>query len=339
MTFEKSDFRENGTLTIGGELKEHDSTEIICESPEITKLIIDWTRSGGWEFETFVEFLHIIGLNGPFTLCDYNSWKHTFKCKTGDNIEAEIDLTVGDCGDIDSIISVTIGNEKRIYSIFSINTKPGESIPSLYFDGRIICNKNRRLVSRYYGYSCFWELQMENYRLQIKILEPDDSAERIVTRKSAEIERYLMSISIIENVNINILYNNIISIIGFSKEEIAKSSNIIIGHYTQNNIGILTTLNKISIAYGDVEEITISFEDETYTVDSNGSWVYRLNQDTRFFIKYDSATGQYKLKSIGNEEEIFLLTDIGTLIIIKEEVEKLRKKYFCSFCTGKALDS
>ena len=339
MTFEKSDFRKNGTLTIEGELKEHDSTEIVCELPEITKLIVDWTRSGGWQFETFVEFLHIIGLNEPFILSDYNRWNRTFKCKTSDNIEAEIDLTVGDCDDIDSIISVTIGNEKRIYSILNINMKPGESIPILYFDGRIICDKNRRLVSRYYGYSCYWELQMENYRLQIKILEPDDSEERIVTQKSAEIERYLMSISIIENVNINILYNNITSIIGFSKEQIAKSSNIIIGHYTQNNIGTLTTLNKISIVYGDVEEITISFEDETYTVDNNGSWAYSLNQDARFWVKYDSTTGQYELKSVGNEEEVFLLTDIGTLISIKEEVKRLRKKYFSNFCTGKALDS
>lgn len=276
--------------------------EIICEAVGSKELITKWAQNEGWEFENFADFIKLIGVKTPVKIIECDEENCSFKCITALNKEIHVTLFFGDGLDFCSEISITDGEETQNY-ITNTNIKNRKIVPEVILESRIITRNGKELKSYYCEYFCHRTLKLDKtHELKIEIEEPDiyaKKSETFVLRNCKDIEEYLLGLD--KSLIVTEVYEKLMELLGFSKEDISKSKEILISYIeTVNQEERVRSI--IFLKRGKMQEYAILENGETYHVFKDGSWIYL--SDSGIKISYLEDMNHYVFSVKGSEENI-----------------------------------
>lgn len=296
---------------------------VICDTAELKDLITKWTQNEGWKFGDFATFVELTGVKTPIKLSEWNEEKHSFKCRTALNTEVTLSICFGDWIDFCSELWVTDGEETRRY-ITNSNHEKGKTIPKVTLQGRTITRNGKELSSYYCEYFCHRTLKLdETYTLKIEIDEPhkfDEKSEIFVLRNCANIEEYLLGLD--NSLNVAQVYDKLIELLGFSKEDISNSEKVLIT-YVETVDEEERTRSKILINKGKMQEYAIIEDGETFHVFKNGNWEYWSNNGIR--MGYLAEKKQYDFSITGSSNQIKSISPFGILSRVELIISELWK--------------
>lgn len=293
---------------------------IICDTAELKDLITKWTQNEGWKFDDFATFVELTGIKTPIKLSEWNEKKHSFKCMTALNTEVTMSIQFGDFIDFCSEIWVTDGEETRRYETNS-NIEKGKTIPRATLLGRTITRNGKELSSHYCQFFCHRTLKLdETHTLEIRIDEPckyDKKSEIFVLRNCAHIDEYLLGLD--NSLNVSQVYDKLIELLDFSKEDISNSEMILIT-YVEAVDKEKRTRSKVLIKKGIMQEYAIFKDGETFHVFKDGNWEY-FSDDIR--IGYLAEKEQYVFSITGSRYRINNISLYGILSRVELIISEL----------------
>lgn len=296
---------------------------VVCDTAELKNLITKWTQNEGWKFGDFVTFVELTGVKTPIKLSEWDEEKHSFKCITALNTEVTMSIRFGDRIDFCSELWVTDGEETRRY-ITNRNCEKGKTIPKVTLKGRTITRDGKELSSYYCEYSCHRTLKLdETHTLKIEIDEPcnyDEKSEIFVLRNCANIEEYLLGLD--NSLNIAQVYEKLIGLLSFSKEDISNSEKILIT-YVEIGDKEEKTRSKILINKGKMQEYEVIEDGETFHVLKNGEWKYL--SDDGIWMVYLAEKKHYVFSITGSENQIMTTSPAEILSRVKLKISELWK--------------
>lgn len=294
---------------------------IICDTAELKNLITKWTQNEGWKFGDFATFVELTGVKTPIKLSEWDEENHSFKCITALNTEVTMSIRFGDWIDFCSELWVTEGEETRRYQTNG-NYEKGKTIPKVTLLGRTITRNGKELSSYYCKYFCHRILKLdETHTLKIEIDEPckyDEKSEIFVLRNCANIEEYLLGLD--NSLNVAQVYDKLIELLGFSKEDILNSEKILIT-YLETVYKEERTRSKILINKGKMQEYAIIENGETFHVFKDGNWEYLSNNGTQ--MKYLAEKKQYIFSITGAYDQIKSISPYGILSRVQLIISEL----------------
>lgn len=300
-----------------------DADAIICDTAELKDLITKWTQNEGWQFGDFATFVELTGVKTPIKLSEWDKEKYSFKCITALNTEVTMSIRFGDWIDFCSELWVTDGEETRRY-ITNSNYEKGKTIPKVTLQGRTITRDGKELSSYYCEYFCHRTLKLdETHTLKIEIDEPhkfDEKSEIFVLRNCANIEDYLLGLD--NSLNVAQVYDKLIALLGFSKEDISNSEKILIT-YVETVDEKERTRSKILINEGKMQEYAIIENGETFHVFRDGNWEYLSNNGIR--VGYLAEKKQYDFSITGSSSQIKSISPFGILSRVELIISELWK--------------
>lgn len=291
------------------------------DSLELKNFITKWTGTGDWKLEDFTTFLELVGLKTPVQLSNFNKEEHSFTAVTADHQTAIIGLVFGDFWEWPSGILVTIGEETKN---FNINSNSHQKIvsPRVELQSRIYNRGRKKLDCYYCEYFCSRTLELdETHSLEIRISEPDyDKFETLGLRNCTEIEKYLFDLSL--PFSLSKVYETVMGLLNFSAEDIANSPLISFTYKKKVSENNSVVLGAISLEHGEMQQYSVSENDEIFHVFKNGDWKYTSNNTS---ISYDEEQKQYSI-SITGEKQSLCHMDIDKLLQrIEEKISELWK--------------
>lgn len=296
---------------------------VACDTVELKELITRWTQNEGWEFGDFATFVELTGVKTPIKLSELDEKKHSFKCVTALNTEVTISIRFGDGIEFCSEIRITEGEETRRY-VTNSNHVQGMTIPKVTLEGRSITRDGKVLSSFYCKYFCHRTLQVdETHTLKIEIDEPykyDEKSEIFVLRNCANIEEYLLGLD--NSLNVSQVYDKLIELLGFSKEDISNSEKILIT-YVEKVDEEERTRSKILINRGEMQEYAILKDGETFHVFKDGDWKYLSDDGTR--MEYIAEKRHYVFSITGLEPQIMTTSPAEILSRVRLNISELWK--------------
>lgn len=294
---------------------------VVCDTAELKDLITKWTQNEGWKFSDFATFVELTGVKTPVSLSDWNEEKHSFKCITALNTEVTMSIRFGDWIDYCSELWVTDGEETRRYMTNS-NCEKDKTIPKVTLQGRTITRNGKELNCYYCEYFCHRTLKLdETHTLKIEIDEPckfDEKSEIFVLRNCANIEEYLLSLD--NSLNVAQVYDKLIELLSFSKEDISNSEKILIT-YVETVDDEERTRSKILINKGKMQEYAIIENGETFHVFKDGNWKYLSNNGIRMI--YLAEKKQYVFSITGSRNRIESISPFGILSRVELIISEL----------------
>ena len=296
---------------------------VVCDTAELKDLITKWTQNEGWKFADFATFVELTGVKTPIKLSEWDEENHSFKCSTALNKEVTMAIYFGDWIDFCSELWVTDGEETRRY-ITNTNVEKGKTIPKVTLQGRTIIRDGKELSSYYCEYFCHRTLKLdETHTLKIEIDEPckyDEKSEVFVLRNCANIEEYLLGLD--NSLNVAQVYDKLIELLSFSKEDISNSEKILIA-YVETVDKEERTRSKILINKGEMQEYAVLENGETFHVFKNGDWKYFSDDGRR--IVYIAEKKQYNFSITGSHNRITSISPFGILCRAEGRISELWK--------------
>ena len=296
-----------------------DADVIICDTSELKDMITRWTQSEGWKFGDFATFVELTGVKTPIKLSEWDKEKYSFKCITALNTEVTMSIWFDSCPEL----WVTEGEETRRY-VTNSNYEKGKTIPKVTLQERTITRDGKKLSNYYYEYFCHRTLKLdETHILKVEIDEPhkfDEKSEIFVLRNCANIEEYLLGLD--NSLNVAQVYDKLIELLGFSKEDISNSEKILIT-YVETVDEEERTRSKILINKGKMQEYAITENGETFHVFKDGNWEYLSNNGIR--MGYLAEKKQYDFSIIGSSNQIKSISPFGILNRVELIISELWK--------------
>lgn len=296
---------------------------VVCDTAELKDLITKWTQNEGWKFAHFATFVELTGVKTPIKLSEWDEEKQSFKCTTALNTEVTMSISFGVGCIFSSELWVTDGEETRRY-ITNSNDEKGKTTPKVTLLGSTIIKDGKELNSKYSKYFCNRILKLdETHTLKIEIDEPckyDIKSEILVLRNYANIEKYLVGLD--NSLNVAQVYDKLIELLSFSKEDISNSEKILIT-YVETVDKEERTRSKILINKGEMQEYAVIENGETFHVFKDGDWKYLSDEGIR--IVYLAEKKHYDFSITGLEKQIMPTSPAEILSRVKSKISELWK--------------
>ena len=206
------------------------SSEVICDTFELKKLITQWTQNEEWEFEDFATFAELIGIKAAkqsINLWGLNEKEKSFKCTTTRNTEATVNLHLYDVVNPCSEIWVTEGDETKKYVTNCKNTQ--EDVPEVILYGKTIIKNDNKLNCTYDRFLLDRTLIIgSTHKLWIIIDAPKEKSENNsnnTLRNCKQIEEYLLGLD--NSLVIEEVFDKVTKFLGLSNETISDCKSII----------------------------------------------------------------------------------------------------------------
>ena len=163
----------------------------------------------------------------------------------------------------------------------------------------------------------------ETHTLKIEIDEPckyDAKSEVFVLRNCANIEEYLLGLD--NSLNVAQVYDKLIELLRFSKEDISNSEKILIT-YIETVDKEERTRSKILINKGEMQEYAVIENGETFHVFKDGDWKYLSDDGIR--MVYLAEKKQYDFSITGSSNQIKSISPFGILSRVQLIISELWK--------------
>jgi len=284
---------------------------IKCKDKELKERINNWTKNEGRVFEDFATFLELVGIKTPVQLGNFDTKSKSFKCISKNGKEYRILLFFRDRLSCSPEIHVTEGIETKIYICHSKSDSQPE--PKVAYYARNIEEDGKSLHNIYGNCFCNRTLKLDEcHKLIIEFDEnkySKNSSTRVLVN-SHQIEEYLFSLDI--NLVVSEVYDNVISLLGFDKNDIKDTEKILIS-YEKEVDKTKQVLACVRLANGIMIEYAILEDNQTFHIYSDKNWCYS-SADTR--ILYDAYDDTYIFPVTAKEDDINR---------VKERISKLWK--------------